>query len=249
MPLQVTTIGHATTLIQWDGLNILTDPVFSSRVLFFKRRQPLPFNPASLPKLDAILISHAHYDHLDLFSFKYIPSDVPIFIPQGMSKAIAPHVKNRIIELSPWSRFSLRDGLEIRAVPAKHPGGRLSMFLPVFCCYRLCLGYVLSLNKENIYFAGDTSYGDHFSRIGSLFPLKLALLPITHKKNNFLSRYWHLDIPDFLKGWEDLGSPPLIPIHWGTFFRRGCDKEFLKTALEKLGDKLHLLTPGEGCSF
>lgn len=222
MSLKVTYIGHATVLIEWDGLHILTDPVFSNRILFFKRSHPLAYDPAQLPKLDAILLSHAHYDHLDLFSYKYIPSDVPIIIPEGMSKAIKGIVNNPIVELSTWSRFRLGKECEICAVPARHRGGRL--LIPYR--YRTCHGYVIRHQGENIYFAGDSAYGDHLARIGSLFPIKLAFLPY-----------------GLTKAWEDLGRPHVIPIHWGTFF--GFWNPPQRQQDPSLQEKLHLLAPGE----
>lgn len=231
MALKVTYIGHATVLIEWDGLNILTDPVFSSRILCFKRLTSLTYNPARLPKLDGILLSHAHYDHLDYFSYKYIPGNVPIIIPEGMSGALQGLVQNPIIELATWSKFSLADDWQICAVPAKHKGGRL--LIPYR--YRTCHGYVISHNNEHVYFAGDTSYDSHFSRIRSLFPIKLALLPQATRK---------LDWGSFQKAWEDLGMPDTIPIHWGTFFRWWDHSSFLKEKCAANG-KFHLLTPNE----
>lgn len=247
MSLKVTYIGHATTLIEWDGLNILTDPVFSSRVLFFKRLEPLAYDPARLPKLDAILLSHAHYDHLDQFSYKYIPSDVPIVIPEGMSKAIEGLVNNPIIELSTWSRFSLGKECEICAVPAKHKGGR---FLIPYR-YRTCHGYVISHGSEHIYFAGDTAYDNHFTRIRSLFPIQLALLPhAVIQAIGFIKRK-HMDWEGMMKAWEDLGRPDVVPIHWGTFFKFCNSPESFKKAFEKQTQKdpeakkkFHILEPG-----
>ncbi|MBI4124371.1 MAG: MBL fold metallo-hydrolase [Deltaproteobacteria bacterium] len=229
--LKVTYIGHATVLIEWDGLNILTDPLFSSRVLFFKRLQPLKFDPSRLPKLDAVLLSHAHYDHLDLFSYKFIPGDVPIVIPEGMSAAIKGLVKNPIIELATWSRFTLNPDCEICAVPAKHKGGR---FLIPYR-YRTCHGYVISHRDEHVYFAGDTAYDSHFSRIRSLFPVKLALLPQAFGK---------LDWSGFQKAWEDLGQPDTLPIHWGTFFKWWDNTEALKKNCAP-NEKFRLVESGE----
>ena len=241
MALKITHVGHATSLIQWDNINILTDPIFSKRVLCFKRHAPLGIDPTKLPKLDAILLSHAHYDHLDLFSFKYIPSDVPVLIPVGMSKAIAPYIKNRVVELATWARFSLSSDFEIGAVPAKHQGGR---FLIPYR-YRTCHGYVISHKGENIYFAGDTAYDNHFSKISTTFPLKLSLLP-----------FGHMTFGNFVRAWEDLGKPDCIPIHWETFFWYLKTKEGLKAALDKASmhnpefqNKLHILEPGENLTL
>lgn len=240
MALKVTYIGHATTLIEWDGLNILTDPVFSSHILFFKRLQPLKFDPSRLPKLDAVLLSHAHYDHLDYFSYKYIPGDVPVIIPEGMSPAIEGLVQNPIVELATWSRFMLNQDCEICAVPAKHRGSRF--LLPYR--YRTCHGYVISRRGEHIYFAGDTAYHSHFRRIASLFPLRLALLPHAVTKAGALSNKHHMDGKGLSRAWEDLGRPDVIPIHWGTFFRFCNRPEAVANSIPQ-NEKFHLLEPGE----
>ena len=248
MSLQVTYIGHATTLIQWDGVTILTDPVFSSRVLFFKRAQPLAYDLSQLPKLDAILLSHAHYDHLDLFSYKYIPREVPIVIPEGMSKAISPFVNNPVIELATWGRYKLEKDLEICAVPARHPGGRL--FFPYR--YPKCHGYILTKNKENIYFAGDTAYRNDFKDLAALYKLKLALLPFATTQNNGLMRRRHMNVDEVIQCWMDLGQPDCIPIHWGTFFTYLSNPERLLHQVKKkmaayppLEKKLHILKANE----
>lgn len=248
MSLKITFIGHATLLIEWNGLRILTDPNFSGRVLFFKRLEALRYDPAHLPKIDAILLSHAHYDHLDLFSYKYIPSDIPIFIPEGMSKAITHFVKNPIVELATWGRHTILDKLEICAVPAKHPGGRLFFRWR----YPRCHGYVLTLNGESLYFAGDTAYRSDFSDLKNLFPIKTALLPAAQVFGNFYSQSCHLNIDEMVQAWSDLGSPELIPYHWGSFFKfvnnpdRVVERLKMKTVTNPLlAEKLHLLKNGE----
>lgn len=252
MTLKVTYIGHATTLIEWNGINILTDPVFSSRVLCFKRVQPLQYDPTTLPKLDAILLSHAHYDHLDLFSYKYIAGDIPIVVPEGMSGAIAPFVNNPVIELSTWAKYSLSKDCEVCAVPAKHPGGRL--IFPMR--YSQCHGYVVTIGNENLYFSGDIAYSDHFKNLSQLFKIKVALLSVAHNSHNWLSRSRHMNLEEVLQAWIDLGQPDWIPIHWGTFFKRFGDPYRVINQLRQkrelspaLKEKLHILEFSEALTL
>jgi len=251
MDLKITYIGHATLLIEWNGLNILTDPVFSDRILCFKRSQPLSYDPTKLPKLDAVLLSHAHYDHLDIFSFKYIPEDVPILIPEGMSKAIAPFVNNPVIELTTWSKFSV-NGSNIAAVPTKHFGGRL--IIPYR--YRKCTGYVITKEGKSIYFAGDSAYGSHFSKIQAAYNPFFAFLPITFRSSNFFFDRFHMNPRNIIQAWEDLGKPNWMPIHWGSFFqefrnsRKAVEKvENKSQQRDDLKNKFHLVEPGKSLIF
>ncbi len=248
MSLKITFIGHATLLIEWDGLHILTDPIFSQRAFLFRRYSPLAYDPATLPKLDAILLSHAHYDHLDLFSYKYIPSDVPIFIPEGMAGAIAHFVKNPIIELATWGRHTLLNKLEVCAVPAKHPGGRLFFKWR----YPKCHGYVLTLGKESLYFAGDTGYRNDFEDLKNLFSLQCVLLPAARVGRPLFYRNRHMRLEELIQAWSDLGCPDLIPYHFGSFFRWSNNPKKIIAILKRkatidplLADKLHLLENGE----
>ena len=252
MSLKVTYIGHATTLIEWENFRVLTDPVFSKRVLCFKRITPLKFKPSALPPLNAVLLSHAHYDHLDLFSFKYIPSDALVFVPEGMAKAVAPFINNTVIELSTWSRYSLGPKTEICAVPAKHLGGRL------FCSlrYRCCHGYVISHEGQNVYFAGDTSYDSHFEDIRAAFPIHVGLLPAARTHHSWWQKKRHLSVKDLVQAWIDLGKPDFIPIHWGTFFKLFNDPRRIVEALQaekkwnpEFKNKMHLIQSGDVMNF
>ncbi|MDZ4224613.1 MAG: MBL fold metallo-hydrolase, partial [bacterium] len=171
-----------------------------------------------------------------------------VFIPEGMSKAITHFVKNPVVELATWGRHTILDKLEICAVPAQHPGGRL------FCRWRYprCHGYVLTLDNESLYFAGDTAYRNDFTDLKNLFPIKTALLPAAQVYGSFYSRKRHMNIDDMIQCWSDLGSPDLIPYHWGSFFKIFNDPEKTEKVLRKkaagdplLAEKLHLLQNGE----
>ena len=118
--LAVTYLGHASTIIQSDGLNIYTDPHFGTKALLVKRRRPVPQAPETLPRPDAILISHAHYDHLDFHSFKYFASDIPVILPLGLSQFVGRFIRNPLIELAPGAEIILKDRIQLRAIPARH---------------------------------------------------------------------------------------------------------------------------------
>src|SRR5262245_8292596 len=125
--LQITTIGHATALIQMGEQSFLTDPNFSNRILFWKRLKKPGIDPNALPPLSAILISNANYAHLDIFSFKFFKSTLPIIAPKGLGKFVSKFLPNPVIEIHPWSHH-LHQGIEIHAIPVQHHGFR---WLPI----------------------------------------------------------------------------------------------------------------------
>ena len=246
----ITYIGHATTLIEVGRSRILTDPNFSSKVLLVKRSQPIQFDPGTLGNISAIVISHAHFDHLDLNSFKYIKSSVPVFTPSGLADLIGKFVRNPIIELSHWVRHKLPDGTEISAVPAKHAGFRWSGL-----SYRSSNGYLIADSLSAVYFAGDTGYGPHFKEIakfaGMAKPIDIALLPIGGYSPAWFMRSRHLDPVEALQAFLETGAKHMIPIHFGMFKlsleRLSEPAEWLsRLAVEReLIEQVHILNSGE----
>lgn len=255
--IAITYIGHATTLIESDGMAVLTDPNFSNRVLFVRRSKPLNYDPVNLPELSAVVISHAHMDHLNIESFKYIKSSVPIFVPVGLGKFISKFVRNPVIELEHWASHKLPNGLEVTATEAKHRGFRWFGFR-----YSKCNGYVISfpnvqdlkLNAERVFFAGDSGYGPHFKEIGNLYngiPISAALLPIGAYAPSWFMKSRHLNPPEALEAFLDVGAKHFIPIHHGVFKISSESSnepaEWLtRVAGERnLSDRVHILNPGE----
>lgn len=213
-----------------------------------KRSQPLPMDPAFLLKPDAILITHAHYDHLDLHSFKYFKSDVLVIVPDGTASALAHLISNPVIELSKWSRFSLKNGAEVCALPAKHPGGRF--ILPYR--YRTCLGFAITQNGESLIYTGDSGYQKIYEAVGNQFNIRLAIIDSAIAENNWYQRLRHMDVNQAIQCWEDFRRPHFIPFHFGFFFggKERADK-IKKTWLKKiqmnplLEEKIHHLDSGE----
>ena len=250
MSMKVTYIGHSTTLLEIGGETFLTDPVFSKRILWFKRKTPLYFNPSQMPKLSAVLMSHPHHDHLDLFSFKYIPGNVPVIVPQGMETYIGRFLNNPIIELRPWAKYQIGE-VEICSVPAKHGGTRW----PYPISWKQGQGITLTHDEKTLYFAGDSAYGKHFKELGEFFTLEAALLPIAPCHPRWYYRGHHMDPGEALKAFDDLKAKNMIPIHHSTF-NLGLEAphkpiEWLKKLGEekKIGTRLHCLQPGEGIQF
>jgi len=246
MTAQITYIGHATTLLEVGGAHFLTDPLFSRRMLLLKRCELLQYDPATLPNLAAVLLSHPHHDHLDLFSFKYIPSTVPIITGEGMEAYIGRFVNNPVIELNTWAKHKVGN-VEITLVPAIHTAHRW----PWPVGWKNAHGFVLSDGRQTVYFAGDSAYGKHFSEIGQLFHPDVALLPISPCWPQWYYRQMHMNPDQALQAFEDLKARKMVPIHWGTFslglepVTRPIEWLKEKAAATNRTEQVHILHSGE----
>lgn len=216
--IQVTWIGHSTFLIQVDGLNILTDPVFSRRASPFsfagpERLAPPGLDFKDLPAIDVVLISHNHYDHLDKGTLQRLGNGPRSFVPLGHHRRLAEWGIFRVSELD-WWQTSFVGSLLVHCVPARHNSNR-----GLFDIDRdLWAGWVLETGRGKIYFAGDTGYGPHFREIAARFgPVRLALLPIGHYGPHRLVRPVHMDPAEAVQAHLDLAAELSIAMHWGTF--------------------------------
>lgn len=240
---QITFLGHSTVLIQSSSASFLTDPVLSEKVLWLKRRIPLPVKPEELPEPTAILISHAHYDHLDLPSFKYFSSKIPMILPKGLGRLVSKFCRNPLIELSHGASHEIQAGCRVTAFPVTHFSFRLSGLT-----YRGCNGYLIETEGKKIFFPGDTAYRSDFKNFKGV---DLALLPIGPCQPEWFMRRRHLNPSDALKVMEDLEARVVVPIHWGAF-KLGTDRfeepmDQLKKLIEEknLASRVRILNAGE----
>lgn len=214
-------INHATFLIQYDGLNVLTDPVYSKRVSPFSFAGPARWrDPAiafdDLPKIDVVIISHNHYDHLDLDTLEKLKqAHDPLFIvPLGNSPLLEGIGITNIEELDWWQASSLPGGHVIHAVPAQHWSSRSATDRR----RALWSGFVLETQAGNVVFAGDTGYARHFSLIAEKFPNpRLSLIPIGAYAPRWFMADQHMDPAQALQAHKDLGSEYSLGMHFGTF--------------------------------
>jgi len=218
--LRVTYIGHATLLIEIGGKRILTDPNFDPALGKLLPRVSAPgIALAALPKLDAILLTHAHADHLSFDSLDALPDDIPLFAPPAIAKWLVSQGYDHAIAVAPGEVTEL-DNVRIRAAAATHKGNRYGVDR-----WRSASNmYLIDTNRVSCFFAGDTALSadtthlveNHLASRGR--NLDLALLPIGHApwwKPGF--RKGHLTSSDALTLFERLKARYFIPYHWGTF--------------------------------
>ncbi len=212
-------INHATVLVQHAGLNILTDPVYGKRASPFswsgpKRNRPAAIPFEDLPKIDLIVISHDHYDHLDVPTLKKLNErDTPmIYVGLGMKAYLEKFKIKNVVEMD-WGDKTEQNGMSIHFLPAKHWSNR-------FLSPRKTLwgSWMFTTSSKTIYFAGDTGYDDHFKQIKKDFPtIDLALIPIGAYEPRFFMQHVHMAPEDAYKAHQDLASKKSFAIHWGTF--------------------------------
>jgi L-ascorbate metabolism protein UlaG (beta-lactamase superfamily) len=253
MALKITFINHATLLVQMDGINVLTDPIYSRTVSFaFPRRQKPGIPLDELPPIDYILVSHSDYDHLNLKTLRMLRRKGPsaIVIPSGLALYARKSGFETIVELNTWESTE-RPGLTITCTPAKHHSKRTAWdHTGSACC-----GFVIQSRNYAVFFAGDTGYADFFQEIGSRFSIDAALLPIGAYKPEKWFKNVHLHPATAVKAFLDLKARHLIPYHWGTFWisdePMAEPPQLLLAEAERyqLRDRVHVLNNGESVQF
>lgn len=240
--LRVTPVGHATVLVQMDEINLLTDPVWSERCSPIgwagpKRMRPPGISYEDLPPVDAVLISHNHYDHLDLATLKRLARDhkPTIYCALGNAAYLAEQLASDAHDLLWWQAAAI-GSLTIRAVPAQHWSGRgLCDRVGTHWC-----GYNIESKHGNVFFAGDTGFGPHFEMIrAKLGPPRLALLPIGAHLPRWFMGSVHMAPDESVEAHRVLGAARSLAIHHGIFQladeMRDQPVEELKVALARAG--------------
>lgn len=207
-------LGHAGFLLEWRGTRILLDPNLSHRCTVVPRILEAPATPAELGAVDAALVSHAHYDHLDLPTLEGVPRLGAVVVPRGSEGYVQELAASgaEVVGLVPGESLSV-GALQVTAVPAAHNGNRHHPL----ASRKLAVGYVLRAGETAVYFAGDTGFGPHLAAIGRAYRPRLAILPIGAYAPRWPMRFYHLSPEEAVAAAQALGRPLVVPCHFGTF--------------------------------
>lgn len=238
--LGVLWVGHATALVQIDDKVILTDPVFTSTVGQLGSRLVEPgIDAKDVPPIDAVLISHMHFDHFSFGSLEMIERKVrALLLPSGGMTYLSDDFSFPAWELHTWQAWE-KDGLRVTAVPVEHVGFRYG--IDDAWMTASFTGYVVEYHGMKVYFGGDSAYDQrNFVETGARFPkLDVALIPIAPIEPRDFMRRTHMDPREALQAFIDLGAARMVPIHYDTFVN----------STDRPGDALAALSAAQKVQF
>ena len=211
-------LGHASVLVELDGVRILTDPVLSQRASPFQFVGPARLHPVPLPleqwkNIDAVVISHDHFDQLDMNTIAHLAQDGTQFY---VGLGIGAHLERwqvpaaQIHEMDWWEQAVIK-GVTIHCTPARHYSGRTSMNNST-----LWASWMIQGPQHSLYYSGDTGYADHFKAIRArLGAPNLALIKVGAYGDTWMDI--HMNPESAIQAHQDLGADTLLPVHWATF--------------------------------
>jgi L-ascorbate metabolism protein UlaG (beta-lactamase superfamily) len=220
----ITWIGHASFLIQTSSGNILIDPIWAKWIKVVKRMRHPGLQPPDLPKIDLVLVTHAHYDHLDKKSLKAVAAGQPIIVPFAVGNLVNRLGFSEVRELNYWETFQF-GGLKITLTPCYHWGARV-----LHDRHRGFGGFIIETPTKTVYHCGDSAYFNGFEEIGKRFDIDVALLPIG-AYDPPSGREVHMTPEQAIVAFCELKAKHFIPMHYGSF----------PLSFEPLGEPLHRL--------
>ena len=206
----VTWIGHASFLLQTQGVNILIDPNWAKWLKVIKRIKHPGIHLHDLPEIDLVLVTHAHFDHLDRKTLRHVAEDQPIVVPFEVGNLVHDLGFRSVHELHYWESFQLGP-VKITLTPCHHWGARM-----LHDSHRGFGGFVIEAGGRTIFHCGDTAYFEGFREIGERFKIDVALLPIG-AYDPPSGREVHMNPEEALQAFVELKAKRLVPMHYGTF--------------------------------
>ncbi len=251
---RVSWIGHASFLWQGAGVNILVDPIFSSHctpvpLLAFKRLVPPPCSIGDLPSIDVVLLTHGHYDHLDLPTLRALGNDMPLVVAEGHARWFARRGFRNVRELAWFARCEFAPGIVITATPAQHFTART----PWDRNRGHWCGWRIDGAGASLWHTGDSGYCPAFREIGErLGPVDFAMLSIGSYQPRKIMKTVHVTPEEAVMIFQEARCSHAVAMHWGTF--RLADEPMgepplrLQAELARLGiaaERFHILDVGE----
>ncbi|MFZ7944442.1 MBL fold metallo-hydrolase [Neobacillus sp. 19] len=207
-----TWIGHSTFLIQLNGMNILTDPVWAKRMGFQKRLTEPGISLADLPEIDLVVISHGHYDHLDFPTLKKLKGNPHYFVPVGLKSLFTRKGYQKVTEMSWWENAEVKE-ITLHFVPAQHWTRRSLTDMNTSHWG----GWIFQTPLETFYFVGDTGYFNGFKQIAERFKVGTVFMPIGAYEPEWFMADAHISPEDSVKAFLDLKAKLFVPMHYGAY--------------------------------
>jgi L-ascorbate metabolism protein UlaG (beta-lactamase superfamily) len=206
----LTWIGHASFLLQAPGVNLLIDPNWARWLKVIKRMREPGLELHALPDIDAVLITHAHFDHLDKRTLRKVAAEQPIVVPRNVGRLVHGLGFDRVHELEVWESMQLGP-VKVTMTPAHHWGARM-----LADSHRGFGGFLIEVEGRSILHCGDSAYFPGFAEIGKRLPVDIALLPIG-AYDPPSGREVHMTPEEALQAFVELGAQTFVPMHYGTF--------------------------------
>lgn len=244
----ITWIGHASFLVQTESKNLLIDPNWAKWLKVFKRMRRPGLEIHHLPNIDLVLVTHAHFDHLDRKTLREVADEQPIVVPFEVGNLVHDLGFHTVHELHYWESFELGP-LRISLTPCHHWGARV-----LHDSHRGFGGFVIETGGRTIYHCGDTAYFDGFREIGRRYPIDVALLPIG-AYDPPSGREVHMNPEEAITAFMELGAKRMVPMHFGTFrlsyepLEEPPERLLACARSHGLEDRITVMTEGEPMVF
>ncbi len=248
--ISVTYLNHASVLIREDNTSLLVDPVLFGMFWPIKDFSPITFSPGDMPKIDAVLITHGHYDHLDLPSLKPFNDQSRFLSPLGYGSLIRENGARQVKELD-WLDSEKIGPFDVTFLPCNHWTMRNPLAGPNTALWGSYL--IRSASGRTIYISGDTAYFNGFAEIGQHYRIDLAVFNLGAYEPRWFMKQSHINPEETVRAFRELGAKKLMVVHWGTF-RLGDEPVFqppldIKREMDKAGLSDRLIELKHGQTF
>ena len=240
----ITWTGHASFLIQTREQNLLVDPNWAKWVKIFKRMKHPGIKIKDLPTIDLVLVTHAHFDHLDRKTLRGVAANQPIVVPFDVGNLVHDLGFRSVHELNYWESFQC-GAVKVTLTPAHHWGARV-----LHDTHRGFGGFIIELGGRTIFHCGDTAYFDGFKEIGERHAIDVALLPIG-AYDPPSGREVHMTPEDAVRAFVELGARRMVPMHYGSFrlsyepLHEPPERLLACAKLQGLSERITIMTEGQ----